>query len=79
MAISDIKYNYPGKNKSSPDHPLAVRIANGEEFVSQESDLAIDLQARLVGALEHLLCEQRITNLHLSKITNEVFTEEDIE
>ena len=36
------KYSYPGHNRSSPDHPMAVRLSDGESFGS--------LQVRGIGA-----------------------------
>ena len=79
MSYKDIKYNFPGLNKSSPDHPMAVRISNGEEFSGTESEIMLQTQARSMAALEQLVVEQQITNLHLAKLTGEHYTELDIE
>jgi hypothetical protein len=55
----------------------AVRISNsdGTDFV--DTDRAQQIAQCTLAALEALLVEQRITNLHLSQISGNIFTEED--
>lgn len=79
-----LEYNWAGKNPASPEHPMAVRLSDGTKFPEGTSDsevliaLAV-LMERILGVLDDLTIEQRITNLHLGQMTGEVFRADDTE
>ena len=60
----------PPKADESPDEPLTV-----EELLRK----IFEMQLRSLQVGEARLAQQRITNLHLAKLTGENFTELDIE
>jgi hypothetical protein len=54
-----------------------VRLSDGEGFVDEQT--TAQLEARSAEALEALLEQQRITNLHLAELTGINYSTEDLE
>lgn len=79
MTSTGPKYHWPGVNQSSPDHPMAVRISNGEEFFEDDNfqGNVLRILSCLLGEAEIANEHRKLTNTYLSHIYGEDLGEDD--